>query len=77
MFKAIVPTVLETQLTGYVGAGEKVIRGKLWRVEYHAPAGTPAIVTVDGGEPIAFADAPDHAKKLAGEVHDFFFGGVK
>jgi hypothetical protein len=44
----IVPTILETQVTGFIGAAERVIRGKVWRVEWWS--GQPAKFIHDGKE---------------------------
>ena len=63
------PTILETQLTGYVGAVSRDHRGKIWRADYQA--GKPVTLTRDGAA-IAWQDAPRHAHKLAKDGLEFF-----
>lgn len=41
-----VPPIFQTQLTGFVGAASRTIRGKRWRVELYKQAGPR--VTCDG-----------------------------
>jgi len=47
-FNMIVPPIYETQITGFIGAAEKTIRGKVWRVEWWS--GKPAKFLHDGKE---------------------------
>jgi len=58
----IVPSVAETQLTGFIGAHEKLIRGHLWRVEWWS--GQSAKFFRDG-KPIA---VDIHANRSVGNL---------
>jgi hypothetical protein len=67
-FTLIMPTIIESQLTGFIGAAERTYRGKLWRASYHAGQ---APVIYREGEAMTFAQAPRHARQLAIDFHAF------
>lgn len=68
-FDLTVPTILETQITGWMGTGAKLHRAARW--EARIESGKPAALSRNG-EAIAWADAPDHARRFANEVVAFF-----
>ncbi|MES2295383.1 MAG: hypothetical protein V4527_18955 [Pseudomonadota bacterium] len=61
-FTAIIPPIIQTQLTGFIGAGERTIRGVVWRVEWYFDR--PAVFKRNGIE-IGRADAGNHAGAMA------------
>lgn len=66
-FTLIVPAIVETQCTGFIGAGEKMVRGKLWRAELRA--GQVPTVRRDG-QGVPLHDAPRHALELIKAVRE-------
>lgn len=72
-FTLIVPPVLETRLTGFVGAGERSYRGRKWRVELRH--GEYPSISCEG-DAVALDRAPRHAIELAQAVLQAF-GPVK
>lgn len=65
-FTLIVPPAFHAQLGLMIGAGERLHRGKLWRVEIW-PSDTWPRVFKDGRQ-IPLARIPEHAAKLANAV---------
>lgn len=48
-FELIVPTILESELTGYLGGVRKTVRGKTYQVDFHSIK--PVVrMTKDGAE---------------------------
>lgn len=68
-FTLIVPPAFEARLGLMIGAGERVVRGKVWRAEIW-PGEAPRLLR--DGAPIEWAAAPDHARKLAVAVFQAF-----
>jgi hypothetical protein len=64
-FILIVPTRVEASLTGFIGAGERQSRGKVWRAECRA--GQPVRIFKEG-EPVEWAAAPAWARRFATDV---------
>ena len=63
-FQLIVPTIAETQLTGFAGGIEKTFRGSIYRVEFH-PAGLSC--TKDGMKVRRWDDLPKPVQKAVRE----------
>jgi hypothetical protein len=68
-FTYIVPTNLERELTGFICAGEKEIRGQQWRVEFHSGR-APALTR--NGIAVAWEAATNEARKFVHAVADFY-----
>jgi hypothetical protein len=66
-FQLIVPSIVETQCTGFFGAVEKRFRGSLYRIEFW-PSG--ASLTKDGTKLRSWDDLPKsvQADALAGKT---------
>jgi hypothetical protein len=65
----IVPTRLETDLTGFIGAAERSHRGATWRADVRA--GQAAALSKDGVA-VAWSEAPEHARRLGNDAVQFF-----
>jgi hypothetical protein len=61
-FNLIVPTILETDLTGFIGAIEKVYRGCKYRVEFF-PSGL--VPMKDGRKLRSFEEMPSAVQRAA------------
>lgn len=61
-FTMIVPPAFETQVTGFIGAAERIVRGKVWRVEWWS--GQPAKFIHDG-KPRAWDDVKRNRSAVA------------
>lgn len=65
MIELEVPPIHETNLTGFVGAGTRNIRGTDWRAECHI--GQP-VKLLRNGVPCEWASATNEARKFANNV---------
>ena len=61
-FNLIVPTIAETELTGFIGAVEKTYRGALYRVEFYSSGLAPF---KDGQKLRRWDDVPVSVQKAA------------
>lgn len=61
-FTLIVPPRVETALTGFVGAGSRDYRGKIWRADLYAGE---SVRLSCNGKPVSLESAPRHAIELA------------
>ena len=69
-FTLIVPPAFEAQLGLMIGAGERTVRGTVWRVELWPGDMWPRIFKA--GQRIPLARVPEHAAKLANAVNRAF-----
>jgi hypothetical protein len=76
-FTLIQPTIIETQLTGFLAAAERTYRGTVWRASYHAGQAPVLIKGGEHGQRMTFADAPKHARHLAIDLHAFLLAASK
>lgn len=62
-YTLIVPTIIETQLSGFIGAIEREHRGRKFRVEFHGFA--PTTRCTKDGKPIEWEKLPSPIRSSA------------